>query len=177
MTRLVLVRHAQPLVADGTPADQWPLTDQGRYDAGELGRRLADGSATTIVYTSPERKARETAALAFPSDAAHVREQLSEVKRAWYAKPEEFAHAVANYLGGEVVDGWERREDALARLASPKADCTPWERIVVVSHGVLLTTWLHHVRGLEDPFRFWSNLRMPDAWELGTEEKSLERVA
>ncbi len=175
MTRVVLVRHAQPLVADGTPADQWPLTDDGRHDAAVLGRRLTDGSTPTIVYTSPERKARETAALAFPSIAAHVRQHLSEVKRAWYAKPDDFADAVAAYLKGEVVEGWERREDVIARLGSIKADSTSWERIVLVSHGVLLTTWLHNEMQLEDPFRFWSNLRMPDAWELGP-EKSPERL-
>jgi broad specificity phosphatase PhoE len=171
------MRHAQPLVADGTPADQWTLTDEGRREAAVLGRRLEDGSTSTIVYTSPERKARETASLAFPSVAAHVREHLSEVKRAWYAKPDDFADAVANYLSGEVVEGWERREDVIARLRPLMADSTPSERIVLVSHGVLLTTWLHYEIGLADPFRFWSNLRMPDAWELGPEEKSLERVA
>jgi broad specificity phosphatase PhoE len=99
------MRHAQALVADGTPADQWPLTDEGRHDAGALGRRLADGSTSTIVFTSPERKARETAAIAFPSIAAHVREQLSEVKKPWYADTDEFDDAVANYLSGEVAEG------------------------------------------------------------------------
>jgi broad specificity phosphatase PhoE len=177
VTRIVLMRHAQPLVADGTPTDQWPLTHEGRHDAGALGRRLADGSTSTVVFTSPERKARETAALAFPSIAAHVREQLSEVKRPWYATTEAFGDAVANYLSGEVAEGWERREDIIDRLAWLKADSTPSERMVVVSHGVLLTTWLNHEIGLEDPFRFWSNLRMPDAWELGPEENSIERVA
>ena len=176
MKRLLLIRHAQPLVAEGTPADDWPLTDKGRFDAGALVGRLADRSMTTIVYTSPERKARETAALAFPSVAAQVREQLREVKRPWYAKPKEFTHAVAEYLKGEVVEGWESREDIAVRLASLTADSAPWERTVVVTHGVLLTTWLHQVVGLEDPFGFWSNLRIPDAWELDREESSLERV-
>jgi broad specificity phosphatase PhoE len=177
VTRLVLMRHAQPFVADGTPAHQWPLTDEGRRDAAALGRRLADGSTSTIVFTSPERKARETASLAFPSITAHVREQLSEVKRPWYAKSDEFAEAVAHYLSGEVIEGWERREDVIDRLGWLKADATSSERMVIVSHGVLLTTWLNHERGLEDPFRFWSNLRVPDAWEIGPEETSLERVA
>ncbi|HLN15886.1 MAG TPA: histidine phosphatase family protein [Acidimicrobiales bacterium] len=176
MRRVVLVRHAEPLVADGTPPSQWPLTEQGRDDATVLGRRLADGSATTTVWTSPERKTCETAALAFPSAPTRVREQLSEVKRAWYATPDDLAQAAASYLRGEVVGGWERRDDVIARLAPLQADVTPGARLVVVSHGMLLTTWLDHELGLEDPMSFWSNLQMPDAWELDLEEKSLQRI-
>jgi broad specificity phosphatase PhoE len=176
VTRLVLIRHAQPLVVDGTPADEWPLTNQGKFQAGTLERRLAGGSSTVTAYTSPERKARETAALALPSVAGNVREQLREVKRPWYSKSREFTDAVADYLRGEVVEGWESSEEIAARLASLKDEFSTGERIVVVSHGVLLTTWIHHEIGLEDPLGFWSNLRMPDAWELDTEEKSLTQL-
>jgi broad specificity phosphatase PhoE len=172
----VLIRHAEPVVTDGMPPAEWPLSDQGRCDARELGSRLADASTATVVWTSPERKARETAALAFPSVVPRVRKELSEVKRAWYANPDELAGAVATYLWGEVVEGWEHRDDVIARMASLKADFEQSEFVVVVSHGVLLTTWLHHEIGLEDPFGFWSNLRTPDAWELDLEKKVLERT-
>ena len=57
-----------------------------------------------------------------------------------------------------------------------EADFKPWERVIVVSHGVLLTTWLVHEIGLEDPISFWSSLERPDAWELDLEEKTLDRV-
>jgi len=109
--------------------------------------------------------------------AVQVREQLSEVKRPWYTEPDELAGAVAAYLDGEAVEGWERREDAVARVAALKDEGQPQERVIMVSHGVLLTTWLHHEIGLDDPFRFWSDLRVPDAWQLDPEAKSLERVA
>ena len=45
-----------------------------------------------------------------------------------------------------------------------------------MSHGLLLTTWLDHEIGLNDPLSFWSNLRMPDAWVADFEDKSLERI-
>ena len=147
-----------------------------------LGRRLADGLATTVVWSSPERKARQTAALAYPSVAIHVREELSEVKRPWYADPEELADGVAGYLRGEVVVGWEHRDDVLARLAqlqrlaSLDAGFISRDRVALVTHGVLLTAWLHHKTGLDDPFSFWSGLRMPDAWELDIEKRSLQRI-
>ncbi len=84
--------------------------------------------------------------------------------------------AVARYLGGDAVEGWERRDDVIARLDALRADINPGERLVVVSHGVLLTTWLAHHGVLDDPFAFWSDLRTPDAWELDLEEKSLDRI-
>ena len=100
-----------------------------------------------------------------------------EAHRTWYAQADELAGAVAAYLNGEIVEGWERRDDVIARLASLTADLTPKESVVVVTHGIVLTTWLQHEIGLEDPFVFWTNLRMPDAWELDLTDKSLERIA
>ena len=45
-----------------------------------------------------------------------------------------------------------------------------------MSHGLFITTWLDHEMGLTDPFVFWSELRMPDAWELDLDEKSFRRI-
>jgi broad specificity phosphatase PhoE len=177
VTRMILVRHSEPLKTDGTPADQWPLTDQGRRDASALGRSLSQGPTTAIVWTSPERKAFETAALALPSVATRVREQLAEVRKPWYITAEEHAKSVASYLEGETVHGWERRDDVVARLAVLETDFSSIEGdLIIVSHGVLLTTWLDHQIALDDPYRFWSNLRMPDAWVADLEDTSLERV-
>lgn len=179
MTRVVMVRHAEPLVDAGIPAAEWPLTDQGRENAGALGRRLADGSAPTTVWTSPERKARDTAAQALPSTSVRVRPELGEVTKPWYPTSGEVADAVASYLRGDV-EGWEPRTDVIARLlrlTPVEADLRASERAVVVSHGVLITTWLDHAFGLEDPYSFWSNLRTPDAWELDLGERSLQRIA
>ena len=106
-----------------------------------------------------------------------VREELSEVEKPWYTTTDELRQAVARYLGGETVEGWERREDVIARLDLLAADVSPGECLAVVSHGVLLTIWLDHEGVLEDPFAFWSDLRTPDAWALDPAEKSLGRIA
>ena len=55
------------------------------------------------MLTSPARRARETAALAFPSVVAGIRNQLSEVRKPWYASGDEHANAVAHYLKGEEL--------------------------------------------------------------------------
>jgi broad specificity phosphatase PhoE len=107
---------------------------------------------------------------------ADVRHQLSEVSKPWYASADEVTDATAKYLKGEVVDGWERRKDVISRIDQLKSDFGASESLVLVSHGVLLSTWLDHEIGLDDPFSFWSDLRLPDAWEFDTDEKSLKRL-
>ncbi len=176
MTSIVFIRHAEPLVTDRTSTAQWALSDKGRLDAGELGRRLAERPTPDVVWTSPERKARETAGLVAPTLVPNIREELGEVKRSWYSDPDELAGAVASYLTGGEVEGWERRDVTIDRIRSLEPDFRLWERSVVVSHGILMTTWLDLLIGLDDPFSFWSDLRMPDAWELSLEAKSFERV-
>jgi broad specificity phosphatase PhoE len=177
VTPVVLVRHAEPQMAAETPGAEWPLTENGRNDATVLGTSLAGRFTSAIVLTSPERRARETAALAFPLVVVGVRDQLSEVKKPWYASADEHTNAVAKYLKGEVVEGWERHEDLFSRIAQlMKSDFRSSESLVLVSHGLLLTTWLDHEIGLNDPLSFWSNLRMPDAWVADFEDRSLERI-
>jgi broad specificity phosphatase PhoE len=105
-----------------------------------------------------------------------IRDELSEVKRPRYASADEHANAAVRYLRGEAVEGWEPREDVITRVAHLKLDFGSSESLVLVSHGLLLTTWLDDKIGLDDPFSFWSKLRMPDAWEFSLEEKSLERI-
>lgn len=176
MTQVVLIRHAEPLIVEETPAAEWPLSEKGRNDARLLGTRLAGRSAQTVLWASPERRAFETAVLAFPLVEAGVRDQLSEVKKPWYASADEHANALANYLTGEVIEGWERRDDVITRIAQLKLDFRSLESVVLVSHGVLLTTWFDHELGLDDPVSFWSDLRMPDAWEFNPGKQSLVRI-
>ena len=105
-----------------------------------------------------------------------MRGQLSEVRKPWYSSPDEHATAVVKYLRGEFVAGWEHREAVIARIAQLKLDFASFDSIVLVTHGLLITTWLDHEIGLNDPFSFWSNLRMPDVWELNLDEKSFDRI-
>ena len=115
--------------------------------------------------------------LRFPSAPTRVREELGEVDEAVVRHDRRAA-------GRPSPVTWVARPSkagSVVRTCSPdsivlQADINPGERLVVVSHGVLLTTWLDHVGVLNDPFAFWSDLRTPDAWELDLEEKSLERI-
>ena len=177
MTSIVLIRHAEPFMAGETPTAERALTEKGRHDARVLGTKLARRSGGTIVWTSPERRASETAALAFPLVVAGVRDQLSEVEKPWYVSADEHTNAVAEYLNGGRGEGWECREEVITRIAQLKSGFASLKSLVLVTHGLLLTTWLDHEVGLDDPFSFWSNLRMPDAWQFSPERRSFERIA
>ena len=158
-----------------TPGAEWPLTEKGSREASALGTCFASWPLA-VIWTSPERRARETAALTFPSVVAEVRSQLSEVKKPWYASSDEHTNTVAKYLRGEVVAGWEHREAVIARIAQLKLGFASLDRVALVTHGLFITTLLHQDIGLNDPFSFWSNLRMPDAWEFDLDEKSFGRI-
>jgi broad specificity phosphatase PhoE len=174
---VLLVRHAQPGIAGGGLGGRSPLSEKGRSDARELGRTLAGLSAPALVWSSPEPRAYETAALAFPSAVPVARDELSEIEKPWYQSAEGHADAFARYLRGEDLDGWETRDEVLGRITRLRSDLQPTERHVLVTHGMLLAVWLDDEGLLVDPLSFWLDLRLPDAWEFDADGKVLSRVA
>ena len=60
MTKVLLVRHAEPIISGESRGAKWPLTEQGRNEASALGARFTKWSPE-VIWTSPERRARETA--------------------------------------------------------------------------------------------------------------------
>jgi broad specificity phosphatase PhoE len=175
---MILLRHAEPRILHGSPAEQWPLTERGRSAARALGGSITRKSTASIVWTSPERRAFETAQLTGNWLELRVRTQLSEVKKPWYAASSDHAEAAAGYLRGEPMEGWESSDMVVARIAQLETAFSSGEEdVIVVSHGLLITTWLDRVIGLDDPFEFWANLRTPDAWMADFEGKSLKRIA
>lgn len=177
MAGLLVVRHAEPRVDGEAPAAEWPLTERGRERASALAHTLAARLEITEVWSSPERKARETAALAVPGVTAAVWNELVEVGRPWYPTGDKHEAATSEYLTGRDLAGWEPHAEVLHRLqtierALPLTGC-----VVVVSHGVLLTTWLARAIGLEEPARFWRDMLLPDAWAVDLATRAVERVA
>jgi broad specificity phosphatase PhoE len=175
--QVVLIRHAEPRVSGDIPATEWPLTELGRNAARALERSLKGSLSTTSLWTSPERKARETAALAFPSLVADARDELREIERPWYSSADEYAEAADSYLRREAVEGWERREDVTDRIERLNRSLSSSERHVLVSHGLFITAWLDHEIGLDGPLSFWSDLQMPDAWEINFEAETIRRIS
>jgi hypothetical protein len=57
---------------------------------------------------------------------------------------------------------------ASARSAAPRQ---------IATHGMAMTLWLTSERGLEDPVRFWDDLRFPDLFRVHLRAGTVERVS
>jgi probable phosphoglycerate mutase len=162
---LILIRHALPLrleSPDGSPADP-PLGEEGRRQAERLAAWLA-GEPLDALYTSPLRRARETAApleralgLAarvapgvreFDADAP-VYVPLEELKR---LDPERWKALVRSgfYLEGAVDEFRRAVVDALEAVIRSH----PGGRVAVVCHGGVINAWVSHLLALERLFLF-----------------------
>src|SRR5215213_5663272 len=62
MRKLILIKHAPPLVVPGTPPERWKLSDKGRESCGPLAAALRP-HAPAVIVASEEPKAMETAQL------------------------------------------------------------------------------------------------------------------
>jgi broad specificity phosphatase PhoE len=135
-----LVRHAAVVVDPRVPSSEWRLSEHGRIAA----RALSLAGAAAV--TSPEPKAVQTAELAGLD--ARVDERLREVARPW---SDDYVADVRRWFDGERLPGWERREDALARLGAALDGFAG----VAVSHGLAISLYA----GLS--FEEWQALPFP----------------
>jgi broad specificity phosphatase PhoE len=154
LSRLYLIRHA-------LPAGDSPRRYLGRADPGlgAAGRKQARGMARAHpgavglpVWTSPLRRARETAYLAFPGADLHVEPLAAELsfgvldgllpEEAARLYPEAYAHLRRNPLDAAPCGGesWADLLDRAAALASAlAAGLTQDPRgVVLVAHRYLL---------------------------------------
>lgn len=162
---LVLVRHGRPVRIEtprGEPADP-ELSEEGRVQAERVGRWLGE-EAIDRLYTSPMRRARETAApLAArtglsPSVEPRVREfddgaqiyiPLEELK----ALDQERYRALLATGWYSPLDPGEFRARVVEALESIIAE-NPGGRTVVVCHGGVINVWAGHLLGIELPLFF-----------------------
>jgi probable phosphoglycerate mutase len=156
---LVLVRHALPVRVDegevDGPADPH-LAPAGRAQAEAVADWLA-GEAIDAVWSSPMRRARETAGpLAERLGlAVRVDERLAEYDRhATSYIPLEELKAAGDPRWNEVP---ERPEEFQGHVVAAMEDIVathPRQRVAVVCHGGVINAYAAHVLGLADPLFF-----------------------
>lgn len=153
---LVFVRHGLPVRIDdaGGPADP-ALSEEGRHQAGVLATWLA-ATRLDAVYTSPMRRARETAAPLAERLATDmiVDDGLEEFDAhlSFYIPIEELAHDDPRWQ--QLVAEWSspaangvrqafraRVVDAVERIVADHHG----QRVALVCHGGVVNAYLSHI--------------------------------
>jgi broad specificity phosphatase PhoE len=165
--RLILVKHALPVVDPTRPAREWTLSREGEAACGPLADLLRP-YAPTSVTASPEPKATETGrrlaeALEVSFDVLaglheHDRSDLgflpwSEVEAGIERL---FAESGSRVFGKETAD--EAHERFAAAVASVLARDAA--RPVIVAHGTVISLYVARAAGI-DAFELWQGLGTP----------------
>jgi 2,3-bisphosphoglycerate-dependent phosphoglycerate mutase len=159
MNRLLyLVRHAEVLLRGDVPMTAWQLSPTGEQQARDLSRSPV-WSELTLIASSPESKAIATGQPIAEAAALDLRIEpdLHEVDRGVtpLVSRSEYDGLVAAHFAAseESVGGWEpavearrRTVECIERLASSASGS-----LCVVSHGLVLSHFLAHLRDLPSP--------------------------
>ena len=159
--RFIMVRHGE---SEGnrdrrfTITNETPLTDRGREQARQAGRRIAKLFKPEIIVSSPFARARETSALinealALPIEVVHDLHErdLGCLKGQSYEALRDLVRTDPDY---DPANGWswkpeggESYEDVRRRVVVAIEELRQryfGREIVIVSHGgVMLSVWAH----------------------------------
>lgn len=145
MALLYLIRHARAQML-GDAAERWPLSEQGRREAGVLARQ-GFWREVELIFSSPEPKALQTAEPAarrwgiplVTVDCLHDlrRPQLVSDYETVIARL--FAEPGASIAGLEAAD---KTAERITRCLKGLAAAHPEQTSAVVSHRLVLTLFL-----------------------------------
>lgn len=157
---LLLVRHAEPVRVELAEGRADPvLHERGRAQAGLLAGYLA-GEQIEAVYTSPLRRAVQTADVIADSKGLRpvVDEGLSEFDRdaSFYipmeelraTKDERFIAMTQNRFDDYEVQPEEFRRRVVGAIERI-IELNPSRRVAVVCHGGVINAYLGHILGIE----------------------------
>lgn len=180
--RVVLVRHAMPVIDPARPAGEWPLAGDVAESVLSLAEAMSDQEPDGIV-SSPEPKALGTAELlaahldiAVSRDDALREQGLDTIP--WIDGPDGFRQRVREHFerANEIVFGEESSAAAAARFAGALERARERYRTpVLVTHGRIMCGYLAATFGV-DPVELWESLRMPDAHVIDLRSGRLDRV-
>lgn len=178
---LYLVRHAEVIIRGDREPPEWPLSPRGEEDAHDLARAPV-WSTVALVASSCEEKTKATAQPIAEAAGVEIRVEpdLREVDRG--ATPlvsaDEYHALVAAHFASpdQSVSGWEPAGQARARVAAciDRVASESDGPACIVSHGLLLSHYLAHVRELDSPsVEEWRAIGMPAVAVVDLESREL----
>jgi broad specificity phosphatase PhoE len=181
MPKLILIKHAKPLITPNMPAKSWLLSEEGQKDTENFAFMLKPYQPQQI-FSSPEPKAMETAltlttVLKIPF---LIVDDLYEHQRANEPYDDDravFISKIKNLFDNpdKLVYGEETANQALIRFHVGLLSA--WRKfrddnIAVVTHGTVMSLFMAHVIPTINGFELWNCLKMPDAVVLDTSDFS-----
>ena len=168
MSRLILVKHAKPLIDPARPAHEWVLTDEGRAQAARLAEALR-AYAVGAVVTSTEPKAQQTGQIVADAlgcsccDASDLHEH--DRSNVPVMPTRDFISTMALFFKrpSQLVLGRETARDAEQRFAGAIDDTMgahPGRTVAVGTHGTVLALYVATLTR-EEPFALWRRLGLP----------------
>lgn len=160
---------------------EWRLSPTGEQQARDLARSPA-WSDLTLIASSPEAKAIATARPIAEVTGLELRIEpmLHEVDRGetpLVTREEYDAHVASHFSSpGESVSGWETADAARSRVVTCIERLTDdaTGSLCVVSHGLVLSHYLAHLRGLPAPdFNEWRSIDLPAIAVVDPEQGAL----
>lgn len=168
MPTLTLVKHSLPQINPTVPANQWPLSEEGRVLAQMLAQQLAKHSPD-LIFSSVEPKAVETAQIV--GDALNkpveVVEGLHEHDRrnVKFLDKKKFEASIAQFFdrpdvltfGNETAaQAYHRFSRAVTAITARYSD----SNVALITHGTVLTLFVSRLTAVA-PFPFWKDLELP----------------
>jgi broad specificity phosphatase PhoE len=186
MSKLILIKHAKPVVDPEIPSDEWGLGEEGRERAGKLVEVLRPHDIRELV-SSDEPKAKQTAEVIAEAGGWGVRvvEDLHEHDRSNvpHMDSREFISAIAQFFRQprRLVLGNETAEQAYKRFSEAVDGVVEGASgdVAIVTHGTVIALFANR-RAQEDAFMLWRRMGLPSliVFELPTYEvvSVVERV-
>lgn len=172
MTQLIFIRHAMVEIDTTKPAHEWQLSANGRSACQLLAQTIAP-HAPSRLFTSVEPKAAVTGQivaeiLGLPCQTAVNLHEHQRHTTPFFPDHAAFVAAVTRFfhqpdelvLGEETATAAQRRFVTAVQALMAKH---PGQTLAIVTHGTVLTLFVHYYQPSLDPVAFWQALALPDA--------------
>jgi 2,3-bisphosphoglycerate-dependent phosphoglycerate mutase len=183
MSKLILIKHAKPLVDPTKSSELWRLSDEGRAQSKTLAQQVA-ALQPAIVVSSDEPKATETAQIV-AADLSIPHESVPDLhehdrSNVPHMRSGEFISHVEVFFRrpDELVLGRETAHHALARFERAIDSVIakhPSQNIAIVSHGTVIALFIEQ-HSDRNGFQVWREMSLPSFALFELPERRLAEI-